>query len=89
MPRRRGELVAAALTVIRAYLAAGSPDQHLPTFGRFEAWQRWCRFPLTWLGMADPCLTRAAAEARDPVREKLSHLTSAWLDAFGSGDEHD
>ncbi|WP_027133430.1 hypothetical protein [Geminicoccus roseus] len=86
VPARRGELAVAALTIIRAYLAAGSPKQELPTFGRFEAWQQWCRFPLVWLGMADPCLTRAAAEARDPVREKLSQLTGAWYDAFGSDE---
>jgi hypothetical protein len=87
VPARRGELAAAALTVIRAYLAAGSPKQDLPTFGRFEAWQAWCRFPLIWLGLADPCATRAAAEARDPVREKLSNLSGAWFEQFGHDEK--
>ena len=82
VPARRGKLVAAVLTIIRAYITAGSPEQDLPNFGRFEDWQQWCRYPLTWLGMADPCLTRASAENRDPVREKLKHLMAAWHDAF-------
>lgn len=84
VPRRRGELAAAALTVIRAYLAAGEPDLGLPPFGRFEQWQRWCRFPLVWLGMADPCATRRSVETRDPEREKLTPLLAAWRDAFGN-----
>ena len=74
VPRRRGELAAAGLTIIRAYLAAGSPAQQVPTFSRFEGWARWCRDPLLWLGLADPCASRRKAEARDPVRELLIAL---------------
>ena len=74
VPKRRAELAVAALTIIRAYIAAGSPRPAVPTFGRFEQWQEWCRFPLIWLGMADPCETRAAIEGRDPVRERLVEL---------------
>jgi hypothetical protein len=83
VPRRRGELVSAALTIIRAFLAAGAPRQNIPTFGRFEAWSRFVREPLVWLGRADPCLSRRALEARDPVRERLGNLLEAWHDAFG------
>lgn len=86
VPCQRGELAAAALTIIRAYLAAGSPPQPVPTFGRFEQWQAWCRFPLIWLGLADPCSTRAAAEGKDPVRARLGALLEGWRGLFG-GDE--
>jgi hypothetical protein len=82
VPRRRGELAAAGLTIIRAYLAAGSPAQQVPTFGRFEGWARWCRDPLLWLGLADPCASRRKAEARDPVRELLIALLLAWRALF-------
>jgi putative DNA primase/helicase len=82
-PERRGELAIAGLTIIRAYLAAGSPPQQVPTFGRFEAWAKWCRDPLLWLGLADPCATRRKAEARDPVRELLVALLQAWHALFG------
>jgi hypothetical protein len=50
----RGELVAAAPTIMRAYLVAGSPKQAVANFARFEEWQRLCRYPLLWLGCADP-----------------------------------
>jgi hypothetical protein len=83
VPRRRGELAAAALTIVRAYLAAGAPRQDIPTFGRFEAWSGFVREPLVWLGIADPCETRRAIEARDPVRDKLGNLLEAWHAVFG------
>ena len=61
VPARRGELVAAALTIPLAYLAAGAPPQRLAPFGRFEAWARWCRDPLVWLGEPDPCASRSGS----------------------------
>ena len=82
VPAHRGELAVAALTVIRAYLAAGEPRQPVPNFARFEEWQRLCRFPLTWLGLADPCETRESIEATDPVRENLRALLTTWHEHF-------
>jgi hypothetical protein len=84
VPTHRGELASAALTIIRAYLAAGEPKQAAPNFARFEDWQRLCRFPLTWLGCADPCATRRRIEAGDPVREGLRALLAAWHGQFGN-----
>jgi putative DNA primase/helicase len=82
VPVHRGELAAAALTVIRAFIVAGEPDQGVPNFARFEDWQRFCRFPLIWLGLADPCATREGIEATDPVREALRALLGAWHAQF-------
>lgn len=86
VPHQRAELAVAALTIIRAFIAAGSPKPKVPTFGRFEQWQEWCRFPLIWLGLADPCATRAALESRDPVRERLAELAEAWEGVFGTDE---
>jgi hypothetical protein len=83
VPARRGELVAAALTIPLAYFAAGTPAQNMPPFGRFEAWSRWCREPLTWLDLKDPCASRHRIETRDPVRGVLRPLLTAWHAAFG------
>jgi hypothetical protein len=83
VPAHRGELAAAALTIIRAYLAAGEPKQAVPHFSRFEQWQQLCRFPLVWLGCADPCASRRRIEASDPVREGLRALLAAWHPQFG------
>ena len=86
VPKRRAELAVAALTIVRAYIAAGSPRPEVPTFGRFEQWQEWCRFPLIWLGMADPCETRATLEERDPVRERLAELSGAWAAVYDTDE---
>ena len=50
----RRQLVAAALTILRAYHVAGSPKQDLPAWGGFDAWTSAIRSPLAWLGQADP-----------------------------------
>jgi hypothetical protein len=78
VPAHRGELAAAALTIMRAYLVAGAPKQDIPNYARFETWSRWVRSPLVWLGMKDPCETRAKIETADPVREQLRGLLETW-----------
>jgi len=80
---QRPQLVAAALTIILAYLHAGSPDQNVVSYGNFEQWQEWCRFPLTWLGRKDPYATKAKLEARDTTRAETDALINAWYDVFG------
>lgn len=58
----RPGLVVAALTVLRAYIAAGRPVQDMPTWGSYEAWSALVRGALVWCGRADP------AEGRDELR---------------------
>jgi hypothetical protein len=82
VPANRGQLAAAGLTIILAYLAAGAPSQDLPNFARFEQWQHLCRFPLTWLGLADPCATREKIGGADPVQAALRGLLAAWHGCF-------
>jgi phage/plasmid primase-like uncharacterized protein len=84
VPEHRGEIAAAALTIVKAYLAAGAPKLDVPNFARFEEWQRLCRLPLVWLGLADPCETRRRIEDADPVRENLRALLAAWHQQFGN-----
>jgi len=81
---RRGELVAAILTIIRAYQAAGSPPQGCPIWGGFEAWCRWVRDPLVWLGMADAAAGRRHVEDADPIHQDLVYLLNSWRAMFGS-----
>lgn len=84
--RRRGELVAAALTVLRAYVVAGKPGaRDLEPFGRFEDWSALVRGALVWAGEADPCATRANVAVGDSAREELAVLIEAWETAFGLG----
>ncbi len=79
----RRELVIAAITILRAYSTAGSPDQQLKPWGGFDEWSRVIRAPLVWLGMADPCATRKHLIEDDPDREQAAALLSVWHSVFG------
>jgi phage/plasmid primase-like uncharacterized protein len=74
----RGELVAAILTIIRAYIVAGCPDQKILPFRLFSEWSRWIRSPLVWLGMKDPYESTKHVTDIDPVRNELATLFAAW-----------
>lgn len=81
----RGDYVAAAITVVRAYFAAGRPNRLRP-LPSFEAWSDTVRSALVWLGKADPLETMAKVRAEDPDRAKLAALFAAWYEARqGSG----
>ena len=76
--KRRPELIAAGLTVLRAHLVAGLPGaENLSSFGSFEQWSRWVRGALVWLGEADPCRTRRYIEADDPAHGAAATLFAA------------
>lgn len=76
---RRAEYVAAALTIVRAYIAAGRPRVCDP-LGSYGAWSSLARSPLVWLGERDP------RESMDEVRAENSELLligefhRLWLD---------
>lgn len=84
IPTHRGDLVAAGLTILRAFHLAGRPSQGLQQFGRFEEWSGWVRASLVWLGLPDPCLCRGDVEEADTVRTQLRALLTTWHDTFGS-----
>lgn len=86
VPRRRGELVPAALTVLRAFVVAGRPGlDRLTPFGSFEDWSDLVRGALVWAGEPDPCKTLADVAAVDSVREELAALIEAWAAAVDVG----
>lgn len=79
----RGKYIAAALTVARAYIAAGCPGE-LPPLASFEEWSRLVRSALVWLGRDDPVVTMEAARADDPITSSLRTLFHAWYGAVNS-----
>lgn len=86
--QHRPRLLTAALTILRAYFSAGCPSQNLSAFGSFEGWSRLVREAVVWVGMNDPCATRAKlAEQADTTAEALGQFISALqaYDAFGHG----
>lgn len=81
IPKRRGELVVAALTILRAYHVAGRPAQPIPAWGGFEEYSGLVRSALVWVGEADPAGGRFRIEDADPVRSGLRRILSAWYEA--------
>ncbi len=82
--KNRGQYVAAVLTIILAWRAAGSPRVgagEIVTYG--GAWSDYCRYPLTWLGLPDPVTSLLEQIKTDPDAEALGHLMQAWLAEFG------
>lgn len=71
----RGRYVAAALTIVRAYVVAGCPEvSRRPGFSR---WSRYVRSALVWLGCADPVDSTADIVADDPQRQKRVEVFEA------------
>ncbi len=80
----RPRLIAAALTILRAFHVAGRPDQGLASWGSYEAWSDAIRQPLVWVGLGDP------ADARDELVEQsdrdagsLRTLLASWHEIAG------
>jgi putative DNA primase/helicase len=78
----RPALVAAVLTVLRAYHVAGRPDRPSP-LGSFEEWSDLVRGSLIWLGCADPVETISKIREADPVMAQIRTVMSAWRETIG------
>jgi putative DNA primase/helicase len=83
----RGAYVRAALTICRAYAAAGRPDLK-PRLGSYEGWSDTVRSALTWLGRPDPVDSMGMVKEEDPNRAALVALLDAWAKTIGTGDSH-
>lgn len=79
----RGEAVAAALTIVRAYIVAGRPNVGGEQT-RFPGWQRWVRDALLWAGAADAAKTMDRAKANDPKRNSLTSVLTWWNAVLGT-----
>jgi Bifunctional DNA primase/polymerase, N-terminal len=82
----RGQYIAAALTICRAYLVAGRPNK-APRLASFEGWSDMVRSALIWLGKEDPVKSMENARAEDPERIELSNMLDAWSSAIGIGPD--
>jgi hypothetical protein len=78
----RPKLVAAALTIMLAFKAAGSPQQATP-LGSFEDWSSTVRDALIWLGRADPVKTMEYARATDNKLDDLASVLTLWRTTIG------
>ncbi len=88
----RGALVSAAITVLQAYLLAGSPMPedadgnpiNPPKLGSFGDWDSVVRRALLWLGQPDPVLSQSTIRESDDNRLALAALLESWHESEGS-----
>jgi hypothetical protein len=75
----RGPYVAAGLTIVRAYIAAGSPKV-CPSLGSYSAWSDMVRSPLVWLGEPDPVLSMEGLRNEDVELANIREFFGLWLE---------
>jgi hypothetical protein len=95
----RQALVVAALTIVRAYIAAGRPKVATGRIASFELWDDLVRQPLCWLKermlesgrdltalplFVDPANSIDRAASENPETSKLAALLNAWIATFGT-----
>jgi RepB DNA-primase from phage plasmid len=74
----RGAYVAAALTIVRAYLTAGAP-RVCGSLGSYSAWSSIVRSPLVWLGEPDPIASMDTIRDEDPELSDIREFFDLWL----------
>ncbi|MFV8834741.1 hypothetical protein ACNSTU_07210 [Aquisalimonas sp. APHAB1-3] len=83
---------AAALTILRGFIAAGSPHRGEGQMGSYEEWDALIRQCVVWLRdeeltpftLADPADAISRNYEADPETQKLRALLTAWHSRFGS-----
>jgi hypothetical protein len=82
---RASALVAAALTILRAWFIAGRPRMQCPAWGSFDAWSALVPPALVFAGGADPMLARPAAQGEeDPEKAALVTILTHWPKLAGA-----
>lgn len=76
--QHRPRLVAAALSMLRAYCVAGKPAMGFKTWGSFEGWSSLVRSAVVWSGLADAGETRAELNDMDTDSNVLVDLLAGW-----------
>jgi hypothetical protein len=81
--KRRPELLTAGLIILRWGRQNADEIKHGRALGSFEDWSEWVRDPLVALSCRDPVDRISEIKARDPERQRVIALFSAWHDAHG------
>jgi putative DNA primase/helicase len=78
----RGKYVAAALTVVRAFVQSGKkPD--IPPLASYGDYTNAVRGALVWLGKADPAESMERAREDDPELSALRAVMTQWTQQIG------
>jgi hypothetical protein len=79
----RGELLSAALTLLRGWYAADRPRAGLPAWGSYEGWSDVVREAVVFAGLPDPGETRVELQT---AADRDAQAVSALLDALARAD---
>lgn len=78
---KRGELLSAALTILKAFIVAGKPPQEMPAWGGFEKWSVLVRGAVVFAGLPDPAKSRLELEEHADIEtDEKAALVSALAD---------
>lgn len=80
---KRGALVAAILTILRAWHSASTAIGVKP-LGSYKQWSFRVRSPLIWLDREDPCASEKTARESDPGREVTYTIFMQWKQKLGT-----
>ena len=76
---QHAKLVVAALTILRAWFAAGCPRMNCPQWGSFDAWAAMVPPALVFAGGADPMMSRPSVQGdEDPEKAALVGILAHW-----------
>jgi hypothetical protein len=82
--KNRGRLVAALLTLARAWFAAGAPEAEVPVLGSFEPWARIVGGILGFAGIEGFLANEAALhDQADEETGQWEGFLQSWYDCFG------
>jgi len=87
----RGKLVAAVLTMLRAWQVAEAADKasvKAKPLGLFKRWSHRVQAPLLWLGCADPCESIKTIREKDPALGELETILLQWKQALGTSQAY-
>ncbi|NMM80885.1 hypothetical protein B2J86_08090 [Acidovorax sp. SRB_14] len=82
--KERIKYIAAALTIVRAWVLAGQPMASCQSVASYAAWSDWCRQPLLWLDQPDPASCVFQALKEDPAQLLLGRVLHGWREKHGS-----
>lgn len=91
--RNRQRMVAAALTLLSGYVAAGMPRMVKGRLASFEGWDDLVRQSVIWLGqlgttnLVDPLKRLNEVAANDPETLRLSTVATTWFAQFGDAPQ--
>jgi hypothetical protein len=86
--KNRGDIISAALTILKAFITLSPPKIEKPPLLGFVPWDYLVRQCMLWLDQPDPVESQEALAEEDESKEQLRVLLLAWYRKYGSSPVH-